>query len=131
VRLRVLVLVVLGLSLAACGASQSVPPSTQNGFGIVTGFAEGCQAHFPVKPAHPRMKVGLFSGPSLVASEAIRSGDTYRFPVAPRSYRVTVLSNSKDIAAVAGRRATVGAGRKATVDVVVCVRVSSPVVTLP
>jgi hypothetical protein len=130
VKLRVLALVVLGLTLAACSASQSVPPTTQNGSGVVTGLAEGCQSHFPVKPAHPKMKVGLYSGPTLVASDTVRSGDTYRFSVAPGPYRVSVVGNSKDIAMVAGRRVTVGAGRKVTANLVACTRVySTPVTT--
>jgi hypothetical protein len=113
VRVRIVVLVVMALMLAACSSSQTVPPTTQNGVGVVTGFAEAC----PVlsKPATTELKVGLYSGPTLVASETIRSGNTYRFSVAPGPYRVTVRFRSKDIA--------VDAGRKVTADIVACITV--------
>jgi hypothetical protein len=112
VKLRVLVPVVLGLTLAACGTSQSVPPTTRNGIGVLTGLAHGCQN--PMNANGPSLvRVGLYSGPTLVTLETIRSGTTYRFFLVPGSYRVTVLGNgnSKDIAVVAGRRVTADLSR--------------------
>jgi hypothetical protein len=123
VRLRVLVLTVLGLTLWACSASQSVPPTTQNGLGVVTGLTGACQTHFPVRLAHPKMKVGLYLGPTFVSSETVRSGDTYRFSVAPGLYHVAMLLNGNAFSVGAGRRVTVAAGRKVTVDLVGCSRV--------
>jgi hypothetical protein len=107
VRLRVVVLVVLGLTLAGCGAAQTVPPTTQNGIGVVTGFADVClNPNNAANPSISLVRVRLYDGGTLVASETIRSGDTYRLSAAPGQYRVTALGNSKNIAVVAGHRVT-------------------------
>jgi hypothetical protein len=124
VRLRVLVLVVLGLTLAACGVSQTVPPTTQSGIGVVTGFVDACQSTV-LNPPPSEVRVRLYFGPTLVASETTRSGDTYRFSVAPGLYRVAVLLNGlngKAFTVGAGRRVTVAAGRKVTANLVACTR---------
>jgi hypothetical protein len=77
-----IVLVVVALMLAACTASTVRPT------GVVTGVADACGGLI-TSHVSPHVKVRLYSGPSLVASETIRSGATFRFSVAPGSYRVS------------------------------------------
>ena len=111
-KMALVAMAVLALALAACGAGQTVPPTTQNGGGaIVTGFAGPCVAYVQNPPS--AVTVRLFSGPILVTSVRIRSGGRYRFSVAPGPYRVAVAARSVDIA--------VGAGRSATADFPTCV----------
>jgi hypothetical protein len=80
-------MVVLAMTLAACGRSRTVPPTTQSGLGVVSGYADACAGPQPVKP-NSHVTVLLYAGPSLVGSETIRAGATYRFSVPPGSYRV-------------------------------------------
>jgi hypothetical protein len=79
-KLGVIAMVVLAMVLAACTTSTVRPT------GVVTGFADSCGG--PAGSGSSHVKVRLYSGPSLVASETIRSGARYRFKVAPGSYRV-------------------------------------------
>jgi len=46
------------------------------------------------------------SGPSLAASETVRSGAKYRFSVSPGSYRVTGWWGTKGVTVRAGHRVT-------------------------
>jgi hypothetical protein len=80
-KLVAVAMVVLAMTLAACTAS-TVRPS-----GVVTGIADACGGLITTHVS-PHVKVRLYSGPSLVASETTRSGATFRFSVAPGSYRV-------------------------------------------
>ena len=111
-KMALVAMAVLALTLAACGAAQTVPPTTQNGGdAIVTGFAGPCVAYVQNPPSV--VTVLLFSGPILVTSVRIRSGGRYRFSVVPGPYRVEVAARSVHIA--------VGAGRSATADFPTCV----------
>jgi len=90
-------MVIMVLALAAC---------TTNTIGVVTGYADACQGL--VVPTHTTLhvKVNLYSGSNLVASETIRSGARYRFSVAPGSYRLTTW-RSQDVVVQAGQMVTV------------------------
>lgn len=96
-KLVVVAMVVMTLMLTACTTS------TAKSTGVVTGVAYACQglALPPGEVLH--VKVSLYSGPSLVASETVRSGAKYRFAVSPGSYRVTGWWGSKGVLVQAGR----------------------------
>ena len=87
---------VMALILAACATTAT---------GVVTGYADACQGL--VVPTHRTLhvKVSLYSGSNLVASETIRSGARYRFSVAPGSYRV-VTWHTQDVVVRAGQTVT-------------------------
>ena len=78
---------VLTLAVAACTSAEAVPSTTQTGFGTVKGYADACAGPPPPQPGS-HVTVALYSGQALIASETIRAGATYRFSVAPGSYRV-------------------------------------------
>ena len=88
--------VAMTVALAGCTTSAAGPT------GVVTGVAYACQglAFPPGDVLH--VKVSLYSGPSLVASETVRSGAKYRFSVSPGSYRVTGWWGSKGVLVRAG-----------------------------
>ena len=92
----VVAMVAMTVALAGCTTSAAGPT------GVVTGVAYACQglALPPGDVLH--VKVGLYSGPSLVASETVRSGAKYRFSVTPGSYRVTGWWGSKGVLVRAG-----------------------------
>ena len=52
----------------------------------MTGYADACAV--PIGTYATHVKVRVYSGGTLVASETIESGATYWFSVAPGSYRV-------------------------------------------
>lgn len=80
--------------------------STVKRTGVVTGVTYACQGLALPSGEVLHVKVGLYSGPSLVASETVRSGAKYRFSVPPGSYRVTGWWGSKGVAVRAGHRVT-------------------------
>jgi hypothetical protein len=80
VRVRIVVLVALTLTVAACTTSTVRPT------GVVTGVSDACSNAAP--PGSP-VKVVLSSGPTVVASESLHLGGAYRFVVAPGGYLVT------------------------------------------
>ena len=96
----VVAMVAMTVALAGCTTSAAGPT------GVVTGVAYACQglALPPGDVLH--VKVGLYSGPSLVASETVRSGAKYRFSVSPGSYRVTGWWGSKGVTVPADHRVT-------------------------
>ena len=99
-KLVAVAMVVVTLMLGACTTSTAKP------IGVVTGIAYACQglALPPGDVLH--VKVSLYSGPSLAASETVRSGSQYRFSVTPGTYRVTGWWGSKGVAVRAGYRVT-------------------------
>jgi len=99
-RFGAVAMAVLALTLAAC-ATSTVKPT-----GVVTGFVDACVAlQVPTsKPLH--VKVVLYLGQTLLASETVRSGATYRFVVAPGSYRVAAW-RSEDVVVRTGQTVTV------------------------
>jgi hypothetical protein len=102
-KLAAVVAAVLALSLAACTTNTARPT------GVVTGVAVACEAYSPTPPVRiPLMKVSLYSGSKLVASETVRSGSTYRFLVAPGAYQVKAAGPylPQDVVVRAGRRVT-------------------------
>ena len=98
--LVVVAMVVIVLSLAACTTS------TVKRTGGVTGVTYACQGLALPSGEVLHVKVGLYSGPSLVASQTVRSGAKYRFSVPPGSYRVTGWWGSKGVTVRAGHRVT-------------------------
>lgn len=80
---RDIVPVILALTLAACTTSTVRPT------GVVTGFADACEARYVPVGEVLHVKVNLDSGSSVVASTTIRSGTSFRFSVVPGEYRVT------------------------------------------
>jgi hypothetical protein len=98
--LVVVAMVVIVLSLAACTTS------TVKRTGVVTGVTYACQGLALPSGEVFHVKVGLYSGPSLVASQTVRSGAKYRFSVPPGSYRVTGWWGSKGVTVRAGHRVT-------------------------
>ena len=120
-RLRVAALVVLGLTLAACTSSTTPPPTSATTstrppstlpptstfvptVGVVTGLAEPCTGPPTYQPS--RVKVQLHSGLTLVASQTVRSGASYRFSVVPGSYRLTGWWGSEDVTVRVGHTVT-------------------------
>ena len=98
--LVVVAMVVIVLSLAACTTSTAKPT------GVVTGVAYACQGLVLPPDDVLHLRVSLYSGPSLVASETVRSGAKYRFSVPPGPYRVTGWWGSKGVTVRAGHRVT-------------------------
>ena len=103
-RFRALVPFVMALVLAACTNSTSPPPSSTSSsntsttslpttsrvrptLGVATGYADACAG---IALHQPRVEVLLYSGPTLVASETIRSGASYRFAATPGRYQVKI-----------------------------------------
>jgi hypothetical protein len=65
-------------------------PLQASTLGLVTRSAEPCSG--PTVPSTSTwMRVLLNSGPTLVASESVRAGGTYRFPVAVGHYALTAV----------------------------------------
>jgi curli biogenesis system outer membrane secretion channel CsgG len=92
--------VAMTVALAGCTTSAAGPT------GVVTGVAYACQG-LELPPGEVlHVKVSLYSGPSLVASETVRSGAKYRFSVSPGSYRVTGWWGSKGVTVRVGRIVT-------------------------
>jgi hypothetical protein len=83
---------------------SSRPPTSTiaPGDGIISGFADSCSGLME----HVHLKVLLYRGPRLVASETIRSGARFRFSVAPGPYRVMVDHRSVRVTLRAGRTET-------------------------
>jgi hypothetical protein len=102
--LKVVTFLVLALALAACAsATPSSPDSTAisvpaGSHGVITGFADSCSGL--MEQVH--VKVRLYSGRSLVASETIRSGARFRFSVRPGAYEVMADHRSDEVAVTAG-----------------------------
>jgi curli biogenesis system outer membrane secretion channel CsgG len=99
-RLGAIATVAMTVALAGCTTSAAGPT------GVVTGVAYACQglALPPGEILHVR--VSLYSGSSLVASETVRSGTKYRFSVSPGSYCVTGWWGFKGVTVRAGRIVT-------------------------
>jgi len=99
-KLVIVVMVALALSLAVCTTTTAKP------IGVVTGVAYACQG--PRLPAGHvlHVRVSLYVGPKLVASETVRSAARYRFSVGPNAYRVTAWSGSKRLTLRAGHIVT-------------------------
>jgi hypothetical protein len=104
VRFRIVVAVALALTVAACTTSTVRPT------GVVSGRNDACSNFAPRgSPA----KVVLSSGPTVVASESLHLGGTYRFVVAPGGYLVTQYVSGTTYASA---RVVVRVGRTFTFD---------------
>lgn len=99
-KLVVVAMVVMTLMLTACTTSTAKPT------GVVTGVAYACQGLVLPPGDVLHVRLSLYSGPSLVASETVRSGAKYRFSVPPGSCRVTGWWGSKSVTVRAGQRVT-------------------------
>ena len=103
-KLGVTVMVALALMVAACTTSAARPS------GVVTGVSDTCSNSAP--PGSP-VKVVLSAGPTVVASESLHLGGTYRFVVAPGGYGVTDYVSGKMFASAS---VVVHSGRTFTFD---------------
>lgn len=99
--------VLLAIGLASC-ASAPAGPLTPGGVtigsqkGAVSGFADSCSGL--MEQSHVR--VLLYSGRRLLATETVRSGTGYRFVVAPGSYRVMAGHRVDEVEVRPGRTTT-------------------------
>ena len=108
------VTVALVIGLAACtsvssGASKTTTRSssaptgiTKAGDGVVTGFADSCSGLME----YVHVKVLLYRGRKMVASETVRSGARFHFSVAPGPYRVMTGHRSVRVSVRAGQSVT-------------------------
>lgn len=107
----------LALSVAACTSTSSTSPTTstrpsstslrttstaKRPVGVVTGTAEPCTGP-PSLPIPHVVKIRLYFGKTLVASQTVRAGARYRFSVAPGRYEVTGWWGSEAVVVRAGR----------------------------
>jgi hypothetical protein len=98
-KLGVAAMMGLALSFAACTSNTPTP-------GVVTGTAQACAGSAPGELAPSHVKVQLYSGSTLVASETVPAGSDYRFSVAPGSYQVEGWWGSKAVVVRAGHVVT-------------------------
>ena len=96
VGMAVMVVMTMTMMLAACTTI------TMRSTGVVTGIADSCSGLEFV----PHVKVRLYSGPTLLASETIRTGSRYRFSVEPGAYRVRTAARSKSVVVKGGQAVT-------------------------
>jgi len=100
-KLGLLAMVALTVALAACTTSTVKPP------GVVTGLTQEC-----VASASP-VKVSLYSGRTLVASETVPAGSSYKLSAAAGAYTVQGLGEVIRSGEWAWPSVTVRAGRTA------------------
>ena len=108
------VVVVLAIGLAACTSVSSSAPKTTTpssnaptgitkaGTGVIAGYADSCSGLME----HVHVKVVLYRGTKLIASETVRSGASFRFSVTPGSYKVRADHRSVQVTVRAGRTVT-------------------------
>jgi hypothetical protein len=107
--LKIVILIVVAFALAACApTTRGLPGATSNSTpkggssashdSVVTGFADSCSGLME----HVDVKVRLYSGQRLMATETVRSGARFRFSVHPGSYRVMADHRFDDVTVTAG-----------------------------
>ncbi len=94
----------LAICLTSCASTPPGPPASAAGSqkGAIAGFADSCSGFME----QSRVRVLLYSGRRLLATETVRSGAGYHFLVAPGSYRVMAGHRVDEVAVTAGHTTT-------------------------